>query len=78
MYSKNELRDMSHTELEKELGETRKTLFELKLAVRTGREKNTAKVKQLSKYIAQILTVRNSKKTEVEADIKKETKKANK
>jgi ribosomal protein L29 len=88
MYTIQDLRDMSVAELLSELKETQKTIFSLQLAVKTGKEKNTALLAKNKRYRAQIYTMINWKKLspsvevatvkEIKAPRKKSVKKANK
>ena len=70
MYTFSDLRYMSVNELQKELQSTRRELFELRLAVRSGKEKDAAKIQKLQRYIAQILTALNAGPAPAKAEAK--------
>jgi len=74
MYTFNDLRDMSAPELQKELKNVRQELFELRITVRSGKEKDAAKIHKLQRYIAQILTVLNAGPAPVKTALKPEVK----
>ena len=83
MYTVKDLLDMSPTELAKELLEARKTYAGMAIAVKLGKEKNTAELRKNRKYIAQIQTViqkvtLNSEPPKVKDASKKSTKQDNK
>ena len=52
----NELRDMSAAELTKKLAELKEELFNLRFQMATSQLDNTARVKQVKKDIARIMT----------------------
>jgi len=70
-----EIRDMSSEERMKKLGEFRTELLRLKTMVRAGGTvENPARIKQLRKTIARMLTIENEQKLEL-AKAKAEEKK---
>ncbi len=56
-----ELQRKTTAELEAELVKSRKELLEIEFSVASGQEKHVRKIRHLKQYIAQILTVLNSK-----------------
>jgi len=62
-----EIRDMSTEDQTKKLGELRTELLRLKTMVRAGGTvENPARIKELRKTIARILTIQNEQKTKPE------------
>jgi len=57
----NELRALSKEELQKKLAELRKSLFDLRMKLRTGRLDSTADIGKTRKEIARTLTVLREK-----------------
>ena len=53
----NKIREMSSTELEKELGELKTELFKLRFSLATNGLDNPLKIKEVRKDIAKIKTV---------------------
>ena len=58
----NKIREMSSPELEKELGELKTELFELKFSLATNGLDNPMKIKEVKKDIAKINTVLTERK----------------
>jgi len=56
-----DVRQMSPEKLHEELQRVRRELAVVRFHVKTGQETNTAKVRELRKLIAQILTILNQK-----------------
>jgi large subunit ribosomal protein L29 len=55
--SATELRDLNLEELEVKLGEAKEELFNLRFQLATNQLDNTARIKEIKKEIARILTV---------------------
>ena len=60
----NKIREMSSTELEKELGELKTELFKLKISLATNGLDNPMKIKEVRRDIAKINTVLTERKIE--------------
>ena len=58
------LRELSHTELAEKLAEAKEELFNLRFQVATNQLANTARLKEVKKEIARILTVMRSQEIE--------------
>ena len=58
----NKIREMSSTDLEKELGELKSELFKLKFSLATNGLDNPMKIKEVKKDIAKINTVLTERK----------------
>jgi large subunit ribosomal protein L29 len=67
-----DIRQKTDKELETRLAELRKEQFNLRFQRATGQLQNTARVNQVRKEIARILTVAGERKRGVEAPAKKE------
>ncbi|MGD0982282.1 MAG: 50S ribosomal protein L29 [Acidimicrobiales bacterium] len=65
MSSAEELRELDDAELENRLAEARKELFNLRFQAATGRLDNNARVSQVRKEIARILTVHRAHEIEL-------------
>lgn len=61
----SQLRELSSEELDKKLVEAKQNLFNLRFQLAIGKLENVAKVKEIKKEIARILTVKYEKKREV-------------
>jgi large subunit ribosomal protein L29 len=72
-----EIRDMSSEERMKRLGEFRTELLRLRTMIKAGGTiENPARIRELRKTIAQILTIENEQKQELrKAETKEKTKK---
>jgi ribosomal protein L29 len=55
----DEIRNMSVTELEKEISRNKHELLQLKIQTSSGQSKETSKISQLRKLIARMQTVKN-------------------
>ncbi len=53
----NKIKEMSSPDLEKELGELKKELFDLRFQQATGNLENPARIREIRKTIARIKTV---------------------
>ncbi|MDD4352611.1 MAG: 50S ribosomal protein L29 [Candidatus Gracilibacteria bacterium] len=62
MYTLKDLLDMSLVELQKELQQARASHSSMTIAVKLGKEKNTAELRTKRRYVAQIQTVMNSER----------------
>ncbi|MGA2805392.1 MAG: 50S ribosomal protein L29 [Acidimicrobiales bacterium] len=60
-----ELRELDETELENKLVEARKELFNLRFQAATGRLDNNARVSEVRKEIARLLTVQRAHEIEL-------------
>ncbi len=60
-----ELRELDETELENKLVEARKELFNLRFQAATGRLDNNARVSQVRREIARLLTVQRAHEIEL-------------
>ena len=60
-----EIRSKTDTELEFDLGNLKKELFDLRFRTATDSASNTGMITQLRRSIARILTVRHERATEV-------------
>ena len=58
----NKIREMSSSDLEKELGELKSELFKLKFSLATNGLSNPMKIKEVKKDIAKINTVLTERK----------------
>lgn len=56
-----ELRDLSDEELHRKLGDLKEELFNLRFQLATGQLDNTARVRQVRKDIARVMTVRRER-----------------
>jgi large subunit ribosomal protein L29 len=65
MPSAAELRELDDTELENKLVEARKELFNLRFQAATGRLDNNARVTQVRRDIARVLTVQRAREYEL-------------
>ena len=65
MPSAAELRELDDTELENKLVEARKELFNLRFQAATGRLDNNARVTQVRRDIARVLTVMRAREYEL-------------
>lgn len=61
----SQLRELSSEELDKKLVEAKQNLFNLRFQLAIGKLENVAKVKEIKKEIARILTVKYEKEREV-------------
>jgi large subunit ribosomal protein L29 len=61
----SQLRELSPEELDKKLVEAKQDLFNLRFQLAIGKLENVAKVKEIKKEIARILTVKYEKEREV-------------
>ena len=64
----NEIRKMSLSDLEKELGELKQELFKLRFSLATNGLDNPMKIKEVKKDIARINTVITEKKLTAEGE----------
>ncbi|MCY3985890.1 MAG: 50S ribosomal protein L29 [Candidatus Dadabacteria bacterium] len=62
-----ELRNLTPEELDKRHRDTREELFNIKIQVATGQNPNNARIKQLRKDIARILTIKKQRDTDPES-----------
>ncbi len=62
-----EIRKLKDEDLEKELGQLRSQLEQVKQDIEVGKEKNVRKTLRIKKNIARILTVLNERKVENES-----------
>ena len=53
----NKIKEMSSTDIEKELGELKQELFKLRFSLKSGNSNNPMKIKEVKKDIARINTV---------------------
>ena len=58
----NELRERSHEELGKTLGDLEQQLFKLRFQKSTGQIENPQKIREVRKDIARVLTVLNERR----------------
>jgi len=65
MPSAAEIRELDETELENKLVEARKELFNLRFQSATGRLDNNARVEQVRRDIARLLTVQRAREIEL-------------
>jgi len=61
----SQLRELSYEELDKKLVKAKQNLFNLRFQLAIGKLENVAKVKEIKKEIARILTVKYEKDREV-------------
>lgn len=61
----SQLRELSSEELDKKLVEAKQNLFNIRFQLAIGKLENVAKVKEIKKEIARILTVKYEKEREV-------------
>jgi large subunit ribosomal protein L29 len=61
----SQLRELSSEEIDKKLIEAKQNLFNLRFQLAIGKLENVAKVKEIKKEIARILTVKYEKEREV-------------
>lgn len=61
----SQLRELSSEELDKKLVEAKQNLFNIRFQLAIGKLENVAKVKEIRKEIARILTVKYEKEREV-------------
>jgi len=61
----SQLRELSSEELDKKLVEAKQNLFNLRFQLAIGKLENVAKVKEIKKEIARILTVKYEKEREI-------------
>jgi large subunit ribosomal protein L29 len=61
-----QLRDLSDTELEERLAETRQELFNLRFQSATGALENSARLRLAKREIARILTIRHEREADLE------------
>ncbi len=61
----SQLRELSSEELDKKLVEAKQNLFNLRFQLAIGKLENVAKVREIKKEIARILTVKYEKEREV-------------
>ena len=61
----SQLRELSSEEIDKKLVEAKQNLFNLRFQLAIGKLENVAKVKEIKKEIARILTVKYEKDREV-------------
>lgn len=61
----SQLRELSSEELDKKLVEAKQNLFNLRFQLAIGKLENVAKVKEMKKEIARILTVKYEKEREI-------------
>lgn len=61
----SQLRELSSEDLDKKLVEAKQNLFNLRFQLAIGKLENVAKVKEIKKEIARILTVKYEKEREV-------------
>ena len=59
----SELRERSHEELNKTLGDLEEQLFKLRFQKSTGQIENPQKIREVRKEIARVLTVLNERQT---------------
>ena len=59
----NEMREKSHDELNKALGDLEEQLFKLRFQKSTGQIENPQKIREVRKDIARVLTVLNERRT---------------
>lgn len=62
MVKADELRELNDEEIEKKEGELKEELFNMKFQVSTQQTTNFARIKQLKKEIARILTIKNERR----------------
>ena len=65
MTKASDLREFDSAELETKLAEARKELFNLRFQAATGRLDNNARVSQLRREIARVLTVQRAQELEL-------------
>ncbi len=61
----SQLRELSSEEIDKKLVEAKQNLFNLRFQLAIGKLENVAKVKEIKKEIARILTVKYEKEREI-------------
>lgn len=61
----SQLRELSSEELDKKLVEAKQNLFNIRFQLAIGKLENVAKVKEIKKEIARILTVKYEREREV-------------
>jgi len=61
----SQLRELSSEELDKKLVEAKQNLFNLRFQLAIGKLENVAKVKEIKKEIARILTIKYEKEREI-------------
>ncbi len=61
----SQLRELSYEELDKKLVKAKQNLFNLRFQLAIGKLENVAKVKEIRKEIARILTVKYEKEREI-------------
>lgn len=61
----SQLRELSSEKLDKKLVEAKQNLFNLRFQLAIGKLENVAKVKEIRKEIARILTVKYEKEREI-------------
>jgi large subunit ribosomal protein L29 len=61
-----QLRDLSDTELQERLVETRQELFNLRFQSATGALENSARLRLAKREIARILTIKNERESAME------------
>jgi large subunit ribosomal protein L29 len=59
----SEMRDRSHEELNKNLGDLEEQLFKLRFQKSTGQIENPQKIREVRRDIARVLTVLNERQT---------------
>jgi len=59
----SEMRDRSHEELNKSLGDLEEQLFKLRFQKSTGQIENPQKIREVRKDIARVLTVLSERRT---------------
>jgi large subunit ribosomal protein L29 len=64
MTKPNELRDLNDDELEVKLEECRQELFNLRFQLATGKQDNSARMGQVRKDIARVLTIQREREIE--------------
>ncbi|GEM_PF-5696671 len=64
MVTLDELKKMTHKELDEEFQKSKLNLLKLRLGVSTRQQKETSKLKDLRKYIARIKTLKRMLKIE--------------
>ena len=64
MTKPNELRDLNDDELEAKLEECRQELFNLRFQLATGKQDNSARMGQVRRDIARVLTIQREREIE--------------